>query len=273
MEMRLLQKKLGALLASFMTIMTITSVASGQTFIHRESATSASAEHETASEAEAAAIIRRMIERNRAQREQLQSYSVLRTYKLQNNDGEVSAEDVVRVDYRAPGEITFRKRYEHGSWIVRHLVFDRILQNEQETASGEERREAAISEENYAFVYIGEANLGSRHCYVVRAQPKRIDKYLFEGELWIDKEDYGIAKISGRPAKRVSFWISDASFVREYRKISGFWLPYRDESFANVKAHDRRILRVEHSEYTINPFVAAASSITNLREPRLSAGP
>ena len=271
--MRLRRQTLGGLLILSPVLMasTTTPIARAQTLVHGGLTASSSIENGSASEASVGDIIRRMNERNRVQREQLHSYSAVRTYEVQTSDGQVYAEDVIRVDYRAPRRMTFDKLHEQGSWIVRHLVFDRLLQSEQETLSGQERREAAISEENYTFIFVREANLGSDPCYVLKVQPKRADNYLFEGELWIDARDYGIAKMSGHPAKRVSFWIDDASFVREYHRIGGFWLPYRDESSANFRAHGTRVLRVNHGQYVINSANAAATDTQNATEPKLAA--
>jgi hypothetical protein len=197
-------------------------------------------------------VVARMIERNRLRNEHLQSYSAVRKYEIRNPDGRVSAETVVRVDYRAPGSKTFQKVSEEGSWVVRHLVFDRLLQSEEETSSGPERRDSAISDTNYRFTIIGEENVGPHHCFIVEAKPKRPDKYLFEGELWIDAQDFGIAKISGHPAAKLSFWINRAEFVRQFQRIDGFWLPYLDETIVDLKIHGRRDFRIEHLQYVIN---------------------
>lgn len=205
-------------------------------------------------------VIERMIERNRLRDQQLLSYSALRIYEVRAPDGRVSARDVIRVSYRAPGVLEFHKISEHGSWMIRRLVFDRLLQSEQETAAGLARQQAAISEENYVFTMIGEVTLHSNHCFVLRAQPKRADKYLFDGELWITARDYAIAKMSGRPAKELSFWIDDANFVREYQSVEGFWLPLHDETIVEGKVNEKRVLRVEHQQYVIN----SAKTVSNL---------
>jgi hypothetical protein len=197
-------------------------------------------------------IVARMIERNRLRNEHLQNYSALRRYEIRNPDNRVSAETVVRVDYRAPGRKTFQKVSEEGSWVVRHLVFDRLLQSEEEASSGQEQRETAISDKNYRFSIVGEADLGPNRCFVVEAKPKRTDKYLFEGELWIDAQDFGIAKISGRPAAKLSFWINRADFVRQFQKIDGFWLPHLDETIVELKIYGTRVFRIEHQQYVIN---------------------
>ena len=60
-------------------------------------------------------------------------------------------------------------------------------------------------------------------------------------------------KIVGHPAKQPSFWINRADFVRQYQRIDGFWLPYRDETSVEVKIYGRRIFTVDHQQYVINP--------------------
>jgi hypothetical protein len=79
--------------------------------------------------------------------------------------------------------------------------------------------------------------------------------------------------MSGHLAKRVSFWIDDANFVREYKRIGGFWLSYRDESFANFRTHGTRVLRVDHSQYVINSVSATATGTPRPTEAKTSCGP
>jgi hypothetical protein len=52
--------------------------------------------------------------------------------------------------------------------------------------------------------------------------PKRVDKYLFEGKVWVDQQDFAVVRIEGRPAAKLSFWIKRAEFVRQYQKVDGF---------------------------------------------------
>ena len=199
-------------------------------------------------------IIGKMLERNRLRNEQLKRYSAVRTYEIRNREGKLAAQAVVEVDYEAPDKKTFHKTSEEGSGIVRHLVFDRLLQSEGETSSGREHHDSAITTANYAFKLVAEEDLGSYHCFVLEATPKRKDKYLFEGKIWVDAEDFAVAKIAGHPAKKPSFWINRADFVRKYQRIEGFWLPYRDETFVEVKIYGRRVFTVDHEQYLINPY-------------------
>ncbi len=198
-------------------------------------------------------IIAKMLERNRMRNEQLQRYSAVRTYEIRNLQGKLAAQTVVRLDYQAPDRKTFNKTSERGSGIVRHLVFDRLIQSEGETSSGREHHNSAIAEANYAFALVGEEDVGPYRCFVLTATPKRKDKYLFEGKIWIDAGDFAVVKIAGQPAKKPSFWINRAEFVREYQRIDGFWLPFRDRTFVEVKLYGQKVFTVDHQQYVINP--------------------
>src|SRR5467141_1179762 len=216
-------------------------------------------------------VIANMLERNRLRNEQLQRYLAVRTYEIRNSDGKLAAQAVVRVEYRAPDKKTFNKTSEEGSGIVRHLVFDRLMQSETETSSGREHHDSAITTANYTFTLAGEEDLGPYHCFVLEAAPKREEKYLFEGKIWIDAEDFAIVRIAGHPAKKPSFWINRADFVRQYQRIDGFWLPYRDETSVEVKLYGRRVFTVDHQEYVINADSHLQGSGENAGENMLVA--
>src|SRR6267143_2900931 len=198
-------------------------------------------------------VFAKMLERNRFRNKQLQRYSAVRTYEIRNPEGKLAAQAVVRVEYRAPDKKTFDKTSEEGSGIVRHLVFDRLMRSETETSSGREHHDSAITTANYTFTLAGEEDLGPYHCFVFEAAPKREEKFLFEGKIWIDAEDFAIVRIAGHTAKKPSFWINRADFVRQYQRIDGFWLPCRDETSVEVKMYGRRMFTVDHQQYVVNP--------------------
>jgi outer membrane lipoprotein-sorting protein len=204
-------------------------------------------------------VIAKMLDRNRLRNEQLQRYSAVRTYEIKNLEGKLAAQAVVRVDYQAPDKKSFTRTSEKGPGIVRHLVFDRLMQSEGETSSGREKHDSAITTANYTFALTGEEEVGPYHCYVLEATPKRRDKYLFEGKIWIDAQDFAVVKIAGHPAKKPSFWTNRVDFVRQYQRIDGFWLPYRDETAVDVKIYGQRVFTIDHQQYVINLANASQS--------------
>jgi len=212
-------------------------------------------------------VIARMLERNRSRSLQLRRYSEVRTYEIRNSQGKLAAQAVVQVNYEAPDRKDFSKTSERGSLIVRHLVFDRLMEGESETTSGREHHDSAITAENYEFGLAGEESLGPYRCFVLEVTPKRRDKYLFEGKIWVDADDFAIVRIVGHPAKKPSFWINDAEFVRQFQKIDGFWLPYRDETSVEVKKYGRRTFTVDHQRYVINSTTPADTETSGTAAP------
>jgi len=141
---------------------------------------------------------------------------------------------------------------EEGSGLVRHLVFKRLIESETDTAAGKERHDSSITPANYSFELLGEEQVGPYYCFVIQATPKRQDKYLFEGTVWIDVRDFAMVKIAGHPAKGPSFWIERADFVRQYQKIGQFWLPLKDETVVHLRLKGIKILTIDHGEYVVN---------------------
>lgn len=205
-------------------------------------------------------LFSKLLEHNRLRDTRLEQYSAVRTYAVTNDKGKVYAEEIVRVDYRAPNYKTFVTDSEKGSGLVRKLVLKRLIESESETSSGRAHRDSSIKPANYELNLLGEQDLGPYHCLVAEAIPKRKDKYLFEGKVWINAQDFAIVRIAGRPAKSLSFWIRRADFVRQYQKIGEFWLPAKDLTLVEVRLYGRKMLTIEHRNYVIKAGESAQNS-------------
>ena len=197
-------------------------------------------------------LFSRLLEHNRLRDLRLEEYRAVRRYEAKNNNGKLHAQETVVVNYRAPDTKTFKTTSEEGSWIIRTLVFKRLMESEAEAASGQQHRDSSLKPANYTFHLIGEQDIGPYHCIVAEAVPKRKDKYLFEGRIWIDVQDFAVVRIAGHPAKKLSFWINRAEFVRQYQKIGEFWVPCKDQTFVDMKLYGKKVLTIDHRDYTIN---------------------
>jgi hypothetical protein len=181
----------------------------------------------------------------------LLGYTELRTYEVTDLTGKVRAQESGEMEYRAPDKKTFVTTSESGSGLVRRLALNPLIASEIEAASGKQHHDSSITPANYTFELLGEQQVGPYRCFVVRAMPKRRDKYLFEGKVWIDTLDFAVVRIAGHPAKKLSFWIERADFVREYQRIDGFWLSRRDETFVKVRMYGQKVLTIDHQNYTV----------------------
>ena len=199
-----------------------------------------------------------LVRHNEIRNAGLREYSALRTYAVSDLNGKVRAKETIRMDYVAPEKKTFVTIAEEGSSVVRHLVLNRLMESEASASAGQDRRDSSISPANYTFRLLGEEDLDPYHCFVVEALPRRIDKYLFEGKIWIESQGFAVVRIAGHPAKNPSFWIKRADFVRQYQKIGDFWLPARDQTFVEVRLYGKKILSIDHHIDRVNGVTPAA---------------
>jgi hypothetical protein len=181
----------------------------------------------------------------------LAGYTEERTYQVTDLTGRVRAQEIGQMEYRAPDKKTFATTSESGSGLVRRLALNPLIASEIDATSTKQNHDSAITPANYTLELLGEQQVGPYRCILARATPKRIDKYLFEGKIWIDSEDFAVVRITGHPAKKVSFWIERVEFVREYQKIDGFWLPQKDETHVQVRMYGQKVLTIDHQNYIV----------------------
>ena len=193
-----------------------------------------------------------LLEHNLSRDSRLHDFSVQRTYVVKDNKNKPRAESEVLFSYRAPDRKEFSIISEKGSGFVRKRVFKAILESEVETASGKSDRDSSISPANYSFELLGEEDVDGFHTFVVHAIPKRNDKYLFEGKVWIEATEFAILRIEGQPAKSPSFWVKKVNWVRRYERIDGFWLPLKDETVTEVRLIGKNTFTIDHGNYEIN---------------------
>jgi hypothetical protein len=189
---------------------------------------------------------------NQERKAALHDYTVLRTYQVVDLKGKVHAEEIGRMEFLSPDKKAFTVTSESGSGLVRHMALNPLINSEIEAAAGKEHHDSAISTANYSLNLLGEQQLGPYRCFVAEAVPKRKAKYLFEGRIWIDANDYSVVRIEGHPATKLSFWIQRADFVRQYQKVDRFWLPETDQTLVQVRLYGKKILKIEHRNYVVN---------------------
>jgi hypothetical protein len=197
---------------------------------------------------------------NQERKAALHDYTVRRTYQVIDLKGKVHAEEIGRMEFFSPDKKSFTVTSESGSGLVRHMALNPLINSEIEAAAGKEHHDSAISTDNYSLNLLGEQQLGPYRCFVAEAVPKRKAKYLFEGRVWIDANDYSVVRIEGHPATKLSFWIQHADFVRQYQKVDSFWLPEKDQTLVQVRLYGKKLLKIEHQNYVVN-----AGQSTNAR--------
>ncbi len=93
---------------------------------------------------------------------------------------------------------------------------------------------------------IGKEDCGGKPCWHLSLQPKRKDKYLLDGDVWVDAADYGICRVHGSPSKRVSIWVSNVDIDKRMRRIEGIWLPEKIDSTSSIRFAGNVRMQIEY---------------------------
>jgi outer membrane lipoprotein-sorting protein len=206
-------------------------------------------------------IIQRVVEMNALRGTALASYSSIRSYHLECHClSHKMADMVIRADYQAPNKKEFTILSESGSGTVRHKVFQKLLEAERESMSEENQQRTAMTPENYTFQLVDYQKTDAGEFYVLDAQPRTKNKFLFQGRIWVDAKDFAVTRVEGQPAVNPSWWTVETDFKRSYRKIGDFWLPESNESETKVRVFGTAFLTVEYREYQITPASATVAS-------------
>ena len=197
-------------------------------------------------------VINRLVAMNEVRAKALESYSSVRSYSLECHCvSHKKADMVVRADYQAPDKKTFTIVSESGSGTVRNKVFKKLMEAEQESMREENQQRSAISLENYSFTVVEHQKTEGAEVYVLQAEPKTKNKFLFRGKIWVDGRDFAITRIEGQPAVNPSWWTVRTDFKRSYQKVGEFWLPELNESETKVRVFGTANLCIEYGQYEI----------------------
>ena len=160
-------------------------------------------------------------------------HEVTREYKVFEGDDPKPISDVRTQIWFTPPDIkTFKITDAQGSPRGQKIV-SAIL--EQEVVSAKEGHRGDISRSNYDFVFLREQDFGVVPEYVLHIIPKRKEKGLLLGDIWIDAKTYRIRQIIGVPLKTPSFWIKDLHITVQYAAVNEMWIPISVDAIATIR--------------------------------------
>jgi hypothetical protein len=203
-------------------------------------------------------IVARMAEARAENRHHFRAYTVTRDYQLFGKERALTKSQVMaEVTFIPPDSKKYTLQQTSGVGLGRRIV-RRILETEVQIAKDCSSTE--ISPDNYEFHFVREETLGHKQCYVLALTPKREDKNLVRGNIWVDTETYLLHRVEGEPSKPASWWLRDVRMVLLYGDVDGMWLQTASEGTANVKFLGQHTMVARDVKYSINELVAAESS-------------
>jgi outer membrane lipoprotein-sorting protein len=209
-------------------------------------------------------VAKRLQEKNAQRAAALGQFNGTRIYRMRYTGfpSDRNAEMVVQVIYRAPDTKIFRVVSQSGSKLIQDRVFKKLLEGEQEASNEENRRNTAMTADNYEFTSAGYETTPEGNQYVLNLVPKTRNKFLYRGKIWVDAKDFAVVRIEGEPARNPSFWIKKTEVRHRYVKVNDFWLPAENHTESVIRLGGRAILSIEYKDYKITKSTPLRGSET-----------
>jgi hypothetical protein len=213
----------------------------------------------------AESIIARMAQARAENRARLRPYIVTRNYRLFGKDESTAKSEVVAdVAFVPPDSKKYTIMETNGSGLGQILV-RRMLAGEAEAAKDHVATD--ISTDNYDFRFLRIADASGQSCYVLELHPKRMEKHLLHGNIWVDANTFLLRRFEGELAKPPSWWVRDERITFVYGEVGGMWLQTATQATADVRVLGRTTLVSHDVKYQIAGLVAVAPSVeTNFLE-------
>src|SRR6266550_7958138 len=203
-------------------------------------------------------VVAKMMQFDAQQQSEQTGYTAVRHYAAVNKKRH--AEMLVRVSCDSSGAKKFTIVSEEGSGSIRKHVFHKLLSEETEASRQGTRTSTRLIPDNYQFQMVRQEILETGPAYVLSVTPKTANKYLIDGKIWVNANDYSIVRVEGQPAKNPSFWIKSVHFVHTYAKQGPFWLPLSNNSVTDVRIFGSTELKIDYFGYLLNTSAPAALS-------------
>lgn len=211
-------------------------------------------------------IVARMTAHDLQRQTSIDGYAGMRRYVLENRNFQKRAEMLVRVQGDPDGTKHFDVVSEEGWKAANTHVLRKMLESETETSRPDTRATARVNSANYDFAFIGTERVADRSTYILAVSPKRKEKYLFRGRIWVDAEDYAMVRAEGNPAKNPSFWTKSTYFVHVYQKSGALWFPLSTQSVTEARIFGTTDVTIEYFDYALKTSSTADNLVTSAKD-------
>ncbi len=203
-------------------------------------------------------VITRMAQARLENRARLRPYTVTRNYKLIGKEQQTPRSEVIaELSFIPPDAKQFVIREATGMGLGERIVRQML---EHETAIVKNYGSTDMSPANYEFRWAGEQVWEGHPCYVLEMIPRRKDKILLRGKIWVDATTYLLRRTEGEPGRAPSWWLRDSRIVLIYGDVAGMWLQTSSESTAEVRFLGTHTMISQDVKYKTGEVVAATGA-------------
>lgn len=197
-------------------------------------------------------IVQKVMAANARRSAELRGFQGKRKYDLQYHGllgGREASMEVVAT-YSAPDQRTFSVVSQSGSKLLLNRVLLKLLDSEKEAF--EHRKQVELSPENYKFELVeADSTADGNSCFVLAVKPRKPNKFLYAGKIWVDAHDFAVVRMEGEPAKSPSFWIRDTQIDCTWEKVGNFWFIAHNRSVSHIRMGGVATLTIDYDDYQI----------------------
>lgn len=213
---------------------------------------------------DARSIVDRMLRAQQENKARVHPFTVKRGYLLLDKQEQQKAHVVATITVLPPDSEYYN--IESSSGGMGEKVLRDVLSKETESPKDAQRKELSL--DNYDFQLLGNEMLDGKRCFVLGMEPRREEKDLLRGKIWVDAENYNIRRVEGSPAKNPSWWIHDLHILMSFAEVDGMWLRTFTHAVANVRFKGKYVMESRDIEYRFTEQTASRSH----RNPAMLAG-
>lgn len=216
-----------------------------------------------------AAIVEKIMIANARRSAALRGFEGKRWYQLEYHGlfGGRNASMEVLATYTAPDQHNFTVISQSGSKLLLNRVLLKLLDSEKEAFQNHKQIE--LSPDNYKFTLVGTERIPAGDtCYVLAVKPRKQNKFLYAGKIWVDAHDFAVVHMEGEPAKAPSFWVRDTQIDSNWEKVGSFWFIAHNRSVSHIRMGGVATLNIEYGDYQITSVDKGAAK-TQVQGPVL----
>jgi len=205
-------------------------------------------------------VIKNLQQHNAQRAAALAGFTGTRKYRLEYSGvgGAREAEMMVDVTYTAPNTKVFKVESEKGSKVLIDHVLKKLLESELE-ADKQDQRQKALSTDNYNVAFLGYEDSPQGGRYIFKLTPRTDNKFLYNGKIWIDAQDFAVVRIAAEPSKNPSFWVKQTNIAHTYTHLVEFWLPIENHTESLTRLGGKAVLTIEYRDYKLMSAPVVAS--------------
>lgn len=201
---------------------------------------------------QAVSIVEKIMAANSRRSAELRAFEGKRWYRLEYRGlfgGKEAAMEVLAT-YTAPNQHSFSVVSQSGSKLLLNRVLLKLLDSEKEAF--QDHKQVELTPQNYNFSLVGtEAIATGNTCYVLAVKPRKENKFLYSGKIWVDARDFAVVRMQGKPAKSPSFWVRDTEIDSNWEKVGNFWFIAHNHSVSHIRMGGTATLNIDYGDYQI----------------------